>query len=473
MTGRAEVHKFSTSCLRDAGSLRSAAALVTAASESASVVVVVSALEGTSATLAEAAQAAATGNRERGLQLLAAVLDRHETVLSELGGPAERDTRAELNAIVGELRDLVRGAVLVGELTPRTRDRILAAGEKMSARLFAVCLAEAGIRPSVRDADEFLETDNSFGAATVISDVAGRTISSVLRATLESGGAPVVTGHIGRAPDGATTTLGKGGSDLTATLIAAALRADEVTIWTVAEGVYTAAPDLEPNARVIDHLNYREAAELSYYGIDALHLSSILPIRKLGVPIRIRNSADPSKPGTLVTGRFTAGPSPVKGVAAARGQCLVSVESSGVEPATRIVHRVVGALDVAGARVTMISQSSSEASICLAVPTEQARTAETALKREFRHELTRGFIDDISVRRHTALVAAIGLGMRDTPGVAARLFAALGSRGVNVIACAQGSSQFNVTIAVDEDDVAEAVQGIHRDFGLHETGRAR
>ncbi len=431
-------------------------------------VAVVASLAGVAEPLKAAAERAAAGDRDGALRELAEVLDRHETVLEALGDEPGEPVRADLNTIVGELRDLVRGSVLLGEITARARDRLLAAGEKMSARLLARALRRGGLRATALDADDFLETDGCFGEANPLGDVAGRTISAAVLQPLAEGVAPVVTGHIGRAPDGATTTLGRGGADLTACLIAAALEAREVVVWTDARGVFTASPALVPGARVVERLNYREATELAYYGIDALHLRSIIPIRRLGTPVRIRSLAHLDCPGTLVTAQFTASASPVKGVAAAPGQCLVSVEGSGAEDATSVSSRVLHTLAREGVRVTMISQSSSEASVCLAVPEAHASASEAALKREFRTELTTGAIDDISFRSGVALVAAIGLGMRDTPGVAARLFGALGSRRVNVIACAQGSSQFNVTMAVDEEDMATAVRALHEDFGLAE-----
>ncbi len=462
------VHKFSDACLTGSEALVRAASVVAQAAGEHPVIAVVASLAGMPDSLAEAADRAASGDRDGALHDLAAVLDRHETVLEALGDDGEEPVRADLNAIVGELRDLVRGSVLLGEITLRARDRIRAAGEKMSARLLAHALRRGGLRAQALDADDFLETDGGFGEANPLGDVAGRTISAAVRPHLDAGVIPVVTGHIGRAPDGATTTLGRGGADLTACLVAGALEASEVVVWTDVRGVFTASPVLVPEARVVEKLNYREATELAYYGIDALHLRSIVPIRRLGTPVRIRSLKDLDCAGTLVTARFTASPSPVKGVAAAPGQCLVSVEGSGAEDATSVSSRVLHTLARAGIRVTMISQSSSEASICLAVPMASAKDSENVLKREFRTELTTGAIDDISFRADVALVAAIGLGMRDTPGVAARLFAALGSRRVNVIACAQGSSQFNVTMAVDAGDMAAAVRALHEDFGLAE-----
>lgn len=461
------VHKFSNMCLTGPDAIARAAGLVAEAVKAHTAVVVVSSLSGTTGHLREAAEAAARGERDAAVEMLADVLTRHEGALWRLSSTDPEVALKDLRHILGELQDLLRGAALLGELSPRTRDRILGAGEKLSARLMAAALRARGLDAVALDADEFLETDSQFGQASVLSDVAGRTISTAVRRHLDRGALPVVTGHIGRAPDGATTTLGRGGGDLTATLIAAALDAAEVHVWTDRLGVFTADPAVAPEALPIEQLNYREASELSYYGVEALHLRSMAPVLGLGIPIRIRSALAPEEPGTIVDSRFRTGSHPVKGVAAAKGQCLLAVESRGMHTVAEIAARAFRVLADAGVRVTMVSQASCEGSVCIAAPEWDAGLAETALKREFRKELTTGEVDDIAVTHGLALVAIVGLGIRHTPGVGARLFRALEQRRINAVACAQGSSQFNVTVAVDEDRADEAVRAVHQDFGLH------
>jgi aspartokinase/homoserine dehydrogenase 1 len=463
---RTEVHKFGGTSVGDAAGIQAAAAIVAGAVRQARIVVVASAMTTVTDRLVAAAAAAARGERGEGLRGLVEILALHESALAEIGGNEAADVRSELRRLVEEAEELVRAVALLHEMTPRTRDQLLAVGEKLSARLLALALRRRGVTARAMDADTFLETDGSFGEASPVTGVADRTIVAALKPLLEAGCVPVVTGFCGRAPDGATTTLGRGGSDLSATIVAAALGADEVTIWTDVDGVFSADPRVVPEARVIRQLNFREAAEMSFYGAKVLHQRTMIPVAARGIPVRTRNSFNPVHEGTIVDGRFTPGSHPVKAVTAIRGQGLVSVEGKGMAGVPGVAARLFGALAARGISVTMISQSSSESSICLAVPGDAAVEAERALKREFRSDITRADIDEIVVRRDVGLVAAVGLGMAQTPGVAARVFAALARRRINVLAIAQGSSELNITLGVDHADVAEAVRALHAEFGL-------
>ena len=289
---------------------------------------------------------------------------------------------------------------------------------------------------------------------------------AALKPVLDRGDVPVVTGFCGRAPDGATTILGRGATDFTATLLAGALGADGVTIWSDVDGVFSADPRVVPEARVIPQLNYREAAEMSYYGAKVLHQRTMIPVSGPGIPVVMRNSLNPSAPGTVVDGAFTPGSHPVKAISAIRGQALLSVEGKGMAGVPGIASRVFGALADRRISVTMISQSSSESSICLAVRDDEVASAEQALKASLRTEMSRGDVEEIVVRRSVGLVAAVGLGMAQTPGVSGRIFGAMGRAAVNVLAIAQGSSELNVSLAVEGRAVDAAVTAMHGEFGL-------
>ncbi|MCC7141474.1 MAG: bifunctional aspartate kinase/homoserine dehydrogenase I [Candidatus Eisenbacteria bacterium] len=466
-----EVMKFGGTSLGDAGRILASARLALGERSGRRLVVVGSAMAGVTNTLIDAATAAARGERELGLRLLEEIRRRHDAALDDLiarTGRAEGsgDVRAELHAIVTELEDLVRGIVAVTEITPRMRDRVVGAGEKLAVRLLALALRSIGQAARALDADRFLETDGRFGNATPLAGVAERGICATLEPLLQDGEIPIVTGFIGHAPDGATTTFSRGGSDYTATILGAALGAERVTIWTDVDGVYSADPRIVPEARPVAQLNYREAGELSYYGAKVLHQRTIIPVAKRGIPVVIRNSFAPENSGTVVDGRFSPGSHPVKAISAVRGQALVSIEGNGMAGVPGIAARVFGTLARAEISVTMISQSSSESSICLAVPESDAVAAELALKRGLRDELACGDVEEVTARRDVALIAAVGLGMAHTPGIAARTFAALARRRVNVLAIAQGSSELNLSLAVDGDDGDEAVRAIHDEFEL-------
>lgn len=467
MTARLEVHKFGGTSVGDAGRMAAVAELVEAAARDASLVVVASAMTTVTDRLVSAATSAALGDRDGSLAQVAALRDKHAAALDRLRVPDRVEVGAELDRLFDELDELLRAVSHLRELTPRTRDTVLAMGEKLSVRLLAAALRTRGVRAEACDADQFLETDDRFGEAAALPEVADRTIAAALRPRLARGEVPVVTGFTGRAPDGATTTLGRGGSDLTATLVAAALAADEVTIWTDVDGVYSADPRVVPEARVVRQLHYREATEMSYYGARVLHPLTIIPVAARGIAVRIRDSFRPSLEGTVVDGRFTPGSHPVKAVTAVRAHALLALEGKGMAGVPGVAARLFGALAARGISVTVISQSSSESSICLAVPESQADAAEQAVKREFRGDLTRGTVDDVTVRRGVALIAVVGLGMAHSPGVAARVFGALGGRRINVLAIAQGASELNITLAVDGTEADAALRALHEAFGLH------
>jgi aspartokinase/homoserine dehydrogenase 1 len=463
---RIEVHKFGGTSVGDADRINAVARIARDASAGCGLVVVASAMAGVTDQLIAAGLAAAAGDRDEGTRLLEGVLARHMTALERLELSDSAEVASEIRRLVDEVVDLIRAVAHLRELTRRTRDDIIAAGEKLSVRLVTAALRRAGASAVAVDADTFLETDDRFGEASALTGVCDRTVTTALMPILTRGAVAVVTGFCGRAPDGATTTLGRGGSDLSATLIAAALRADEVTIWTDVDGVFTADPKIVPSARVIRQLNYREAAEMSFYGAKVLHQRTMIPVATLGIPVRTRNSFDPEVAGTIIDGRITPGSHPVKAVTAVRDQCLVSVEGKGMAGVPGVAARLFAAMAEAGINVTMISQSSSEASICLAVPADRAIDAEQTLKREFRRDITRGDVDEVVARRDVSLIAAVGLGMAHTPGVAARVFSALAARAVNVLAVAQGSSELNITLAVDHDETADAIRALHAEFGL-------
>ncbi len=465
---RLEVHKFGGTSVADAARLRAAAAIVAGESARARIVVVSSATAGTTDALIALGQCAEKGRAEELQERWMALRQRHRGIAEDLRAEGADDSlRADVDRLCGQARTLLGAVLVTGELTPRLRDRLLATGEKLAVRLLSKALVAAGVRARPCDADGFLETDGSFGRAQALAGVAERTTRAALLPLIEDGSVPVVTGFCGRSPDGATTTLGRGGSDLSATLLAAALRAQEVTIWTDVDGVYSADPRAVPQARVIRQLNYREAAEMSFYGAKVLHQRTMIPVLAAEIPVRTRNSMRPEAPGTRVDARFTPGSHPVKAVTAIHGQALLAIEGKGMAGVPGVAARVFGLLAGRGISVTMISQSSSEASICLALPEVDADAAASALRQGFRGELSRGEVEEISLRRRVGLIAIVGLGMASRPGVAGKALSACGEARVNVLAIAQGSSELNITLAVTESSVPRALRRLHTAFGLH------
>ncbi len=463
-----EVYKFGGTSVGSSDRMLAVARLIQEQGPSGGrLVVVASAMSGVTDALVRACALVVEGQWRGAREELEAIGARHEEALVALATAEDPEpVRGALAEQLREVAEVLRASASLRELSPRARDKVLALGEKLSARLVAVACRRAGLDAVAMDADVFLETDDGHGEANPLPDVADRTIRAALLPALERGALPIVTGFCGIAPDGSTTTLGRGGSDLSATVVAAALGAVKVTLWSDVDGVFSANPKVVPGARVIRQLNFREAAEMSFYGAKVLHQRTMIPVTGLGIPVWSRNSMRPEAPGTVIDGRFTPGSHPVKAISAVGGHCLLSIEGKGMSGVPGVAARVFGALAARQISVTMISQSSSEASICLAIPEGDAERAEVALKREFRADLSRGQVEEIASRPGVGLVAAVGLGMANTPGVAARLMSALGEAGISILAIAQGSSELNISVAVDQRQADAAVRAIHEAFGL-------
>ncbi len=331
--------------------------------------------------------------------------------------------------------------------------------------MVAAAIDRAGGTGHAVDAREFMRTDEQHGNATV--DVpASRALARELLLPLCDGGIPAVTGFIARGPSGATTTLGRGGSDYTASLVGSFLDADEIWIWTDVDGVMTADPRVVPEARVVPTVSYREAAEMAYFGSKVLHPSTMIPAVRAEIPIRIRNSYNADHPGTLITSRRTVVFEGVKTVTSASNAALVTVEGRGMIGIPGVVGRLFAATARAEVNVYMISQASSEQNISFLVREADGDRVAAEVEKEFELELERGRIDRVAVRAPVGILAIIGEGMKGTPGISQRLFDALGRSRINVLAIAQGSSELNVSVVVDLADLHRAVGAIHTRFGL-------
>lgn len=460
------VHKFGGTSVGDAARIDSACRLVLSESPDRAVVVV-SAMTGVTDRLLAAVAAADSGDPAGSAAIIDEIRVRHHEAIAALELPDADTVRAECDALLDEIAILVDATAVIGTMSPRVSDRIQSTGEKLSVRMFSARLRALGRPSQPFDADAFLETDAAFGAATPLEGLYDRSVRTALSPALEEGLIPLVTGFCGRAPDGGTTTLGRGGSDYSATLVAAALNADEAWIWTDVDGVYTADPRIVAGARLVEQLNYREAGELAYYGAKVLHPRTLKPVSDLGIPVRIRNTFRPEASGTRIDGRFTPGSHPVKAISAIRKHDLLSIEGTGMAGVPGVAARMFRALAGASISVTMISQSSAESSICVAVPTTDADAAELALRGEFRIDIAHGDVEEVRRIPNVGLVAAVGLGMAHTTGIAGRVMQTLGEVGANVLAIAQGSSELNITVAVAGGDVDRSLIGLHSAFGLH------
>ncbi len=460
------VMKFGGTSVGDGERIAHVASLIAdAIHENHQVIVVVSAMSGVTDALVQAAQTAAQGDATTFRRAKTNLLVRHLVGINDAVGNGA-DLRDQITQSLDDFEQLCHSIYVLGECTPRALDMVSSLGERFSSRILAAALEVRGISAKAIDATEIVVTDNRFGNANPIMELTCQRTRERLEPLVEAGIVPVVTGFIGATEDGITTTLGRGGSDYTAAILGSCLDADAVWIWTDVDGVMTADPRVVPEARTLPEISYAEAAELSYFGAKVLHPKTIRPAIERGIPLRIKNTFNPEGPDTLITKEATQDLRPVKAVTAIRKMSIVTVAGRGMLGVPGVAAKVFSAVAQEGISVLMISQSSSEQSICFVVEAQSSQRALQSLERAFEHELARQDIDRIFADEDVVIIAVVGAGIRSTPGVAAKVFGALGRNGVNVISIAQGSSEHNLSLVVAEEDADAAVGYIHQEFEL-------
>ena len=464
------VHKFGGAGLADARAIRHAAEIVAARPSGA--VVVASAMRGVTDALLDVAFLASRGERRDARAAVDAIRERHLATARELANDVELRTVDVIDRGFDDLAALVEQISGTGPPDPVVTDAIAACGERMSASMLAAALSMLGVRAKVVDATQIIHTDGRHGNATPDFARTATAVNEQLLPLVRDNIVTVIAGFIGSAPNGAIVTLGRGGSDLTATLLARALNADSVTLWKDVPGVLTADPQTVPDARLVPRLHVREAAELAYYGAKVLHPRALIGLKD-ATRLFIRPLADVESAGTEVTtrrDRATEKKHPVRAITAIGAQAIINISGDGMVGVPGIAARAFGALERVGVSVALISQASSEHSICLVVPSGVADVAHAALCAAFTEQLERQEVEGIDVRRGLAIMAVVGLGMSGMPGVASRLFAAIADADVNVIAIAQGASELNISVVVEERSVAAAQRAVHAAFRLDKIG---
>jgi bifunctional aspartokinase / homoserine dehydrogenase 1 len=427
-------------------------------------VVVVSATAGTTDALVRAAEQATGGDAAGAQQTIEKLSEQHRNLIADAVGVNGASALAEIVDLTDRTIALLRSVALLRECSTRSLDSILSYGERVSAPIVAAVLNAKGIAAEALSAEGLLVTDDAFGHANPLLEITKDRIEKQLVPRIRYGTVPVVTGFVGSTVDGVTTTLGRGGSDYSAAVLAAALGAAECRIYTDVSGVMSADPRIVPDARPLPAISYAEAAELSYFGAKVIHPRTVLPAVEAGIPVRILNTFAPDDPGTTITASTPRDHTVVKATTSLGELGLVTVQGAGMSGVPGFAARVFDTTAAEMISVLMISQASSENSICLVVPRDSIKRLETALRKMFSQELARHDVEKVAIESPVAIVSAVGEGMRGTPGVAARLFGALGRAKVNVIAIAQGSSELNISLVVSEKDRENAVRAIHQEF---------
>ena len=466
-----QIHKFGGASLANGAAIAHAMSIVQS-QRPAPLVVVVSAMAGVTDALLEIASRAVHGKTEHTHGAVEALRAKHAEAARDLlpAGARLDETLGSIDGSFAELEQLATGLAILRELTPRTTDYLLARGERVSARLVAAALEAASCPCAYVDAVDVVKTDGIFGNASPNVTLTQRSARKALGPLVARGVVAIVPGFLGAAPDGQVATLGRGGSDLTATLLARALGAGEVSLWKDVPGLLTADPRIVPDARVVPQVHAREAAELAYYGARVLHPRALVPVMRKNIAVRIRPFADPASLGTEISRRRTLSAYPVKALSAIPKQALLTVTGSGMLGVPGIAARTFAAVHHEGISVSLISQASSEHSICFSVPEEHAQRARASLLETFRHEIARQEIDGVELRAGAATLVVVGIGMAGTPGVAERVFSSLADAGINIIAIAQGSSELNLSLVVDGKDAGPAQRVVHAAFQLSKIG---
>ncbi|MDL2229629.1 bifunctional aspartate kinase/homoserine dehydrogenase I [Treponema sp. OttesenSCG-928-L16] len=426
--------------------------------------VVVSAFSGITDALIDIARKAASGD-ETYTEGLEKIQERHRRACDELiEDTAERDSvRAGIDDLFQKLTRILDGVVIIRELSPRINDYIMSFGECLSAFIIARFLTQCGLPADFLDARPLIKTDNNYGAARFLEE---ESYSNIRSALAERPLLQVVTGFIASTEDGHTTTLGRGGSDLTAAIFGAAAGAGEVEIWTDVDGILTADPNLVRNAFTIESLSYIEAMELSHFGAKVLHPPTVRPALEKGIPIRIRNTFNPSGSGTRITEDAPASAYPIRGISSMNDVVLVRMQGSGMVGVAGFSSRLFGSLARRKINIILITQASSEYSICFAVLPKDRKGAASAIREEFEREISSGAIEEPVVEQHLAIIAVVGSRMKSTSGISGKVFHALGRNGINVIAIAQGSSELNISAVIAKNDVSKALNAVHEAFFL-------
>jgi bifunctional aspartokinase / homoserine dehydrogenase 1 len=463
-----QVLKFGGTSVNDAKAIAQVAAIAADQLKTdPNVVVVTSAMRGVTDLLINSAKAAASGDRQRYRDARSTLVTRHRDAAEVLIPDLDDLARVQelTDERIREFERLCMAVAILGELTDRGLAVISGLGERLLAPILAAAIRARGLKAEFVDAGELIVTDDNHASAAPDMDATRAATRGRLLPLLEAGVMPVVTGFVAATPSGVPTVLGRGGSDYSAAILGAALDADEIQIWTDVDGVLTADPRIVKEARTLSELTYSEAAELAYFGAKVLHPKTMLPAIDLGITISVRNTFNPGFAGTRIVAQ-AVNVGTVKALTVIRGLALITVAGRGMMGVPGIAARTFAAVAAQGANVLMISQASSEQSICFVLPEPDASHVVAALESAFAGEIHRRLIDRVTLEPEVVIVAVVGEGMRGTPGIAAKLFGALGEKQLNVIAVAQGSSEANISLVLAAADADAAVRYMHTAFGL-------
>jgi bifunctional aspartokinase / homoserine dehydrogenase 1 len=456
------VMKFGGTSMGSAERIKVAAGICTEQKRLRPVVAVVSAMSGVTDLLLNTLRHAEGGDESGIAANLERLMARHLETCKELLDVSRcESTVSGVQSLIGDFERIANGVRMLGERPPRSVDEAIAIGERLSALMISQYLEASGVPAEAINGASVIVTDAVFGNATPIMPETRKKAEQIVRPVLERGAIAVLTGFNGATMDGRPTTLGRGGSDFSASILAAALDASELWIWTDVDGIMSADPRSVADARVLDSLTYSEAAELAYNGAKVLHPRTLAPLIERQIPVWSKNSFNLKHPGTRIVSSVEAPPGP-RAVTSMANVALISLEpASAALSGTRLMARALEALADANAEVLALTSSSYRQSFCFLVRKEELPAAMKSLEADLALELTHGYLKPIAVDENVGLLAVVGEGMRGTPGLAGRLFQAISREDVNIIAIAQGSSELTISIVVRRDGLERAIRAVH------------
>lgn len=457
-----QVLKFGGSSVANAGNISKVIAIALTASKKEPVILVVSALGGVTDQLIHAGVLAAQGAEEY-RQRIKSLEDKHlETVRELLPIQAQSATLSWVKQQLNELESLCDGIFLLGELSPRIKDKLVSYGELLSSYIIAAKLQSMEVDQKWTDARELILTDEQYGNAAVLFNKTNERIQAYIQ--IHKAQIYIVPGFIASNEKNHTTTLGRGGSDYTGAIFAAAVDAATLEIWTDVSGMMTADPRLVQHPKHIPRISYQEAMELSHFGAKIIYPPTIQPVMKKNIPVWIKNTFEPEAVGTIIEQRVDIDHEIIRGISSINGIALLSLEGSGMVGIPGFSKRLFEVLAIQQINVILITQSSSEYAICVAISESDAAAAQIAIDKAFGYEIETGKVEPVKVETALSIVAVVGEQMKSHPGISGKMFGALGRNGINVRAIAQGSSEKNISAVLSASDVKKAINVLHEDF---------
>ena len=457
-----KILKFGGTSVATAESIKQVIAISNKSAQQDKVVVVVSALSDVTDILLQSGFKAEAKDQSY-LENISALEERHIKTVKELISDSHQDeVIAEISSLFQQLASILEGIYLINEFSNKTKDKIASFGELLSSYIIAEAMKSQGINATRKNSQELIITDNSFTNAKVNYKITEKNISVYFNQN--DFDINVLPGFVASTINGETTTIGRGGSDFTASILAKALGAKDLEIWTDVSGMYTANPKLVKQAKPIEHISYHEAMELSHFGAKVLFSPTIQPVLEKKIPIRIKNTFDPDAPGTYITQNTDSVSSPAKGISHVENVALITIEGSGMIGIPGFTKRILEVLSDANINVSLVTQASSEHFLCMGIDSKDVLQAKELFVKAFAYDLAQGIVDPLIIEDGLAIIALVGDNMKSHQGISGKMFSTLGRNNVNIRAIAQGASEKNITAVIEQKDVKKALNTLHNAF---------